>query len=135
MTTGNGSSYDEREALTAYVLEWYGHLMTESECEGMRAIHFEEKARVLGERDEDVAASYRRLGRRFAETRAARKALRMGADEFRRRVCDRILAVHRREVMINRCPRCRRIVRTPRAEQCFWCGNDWHPKKSNSAPS
>lgn len=27
---------------------------------------------------------------------------------------------------VNRCSRCERIVATPRARQCLWCGNDWH---------
>jgi hypothetical protein len=27
---------------------------------------------------------------------------------------------------LNRCPECRRIVRTPLARQCLWCGHDWH---------
>jgi rRNA maturation endonuclease Nob1 len=28
--------------------------------------------------------------------------------------------------VINRCPACKRIVRTPRAQHCLWCGHDWH---------
>ncbi|XZE48173.1 hypothetical protein SH248x_001221 [Planctomycetaceae bacterium SH248] len=27
---------------------------------------------------------------------------------------------------VNRCLRCERIVATPQARQCLWCGNDWH---------
>ena len=27
---------------------------------------------------------------------------------------------------VNRCPACNRVVRTPEAKQCFWCGHDWH---------
>ena len=29
---------------------------------------------------------------------------------------------------INRCPSCNRIVKTPRARQCLWCGHDWHER-------
>jgi len=27
---------------------------------------------------------------------------------------------------VNRCPRCRWVVRTLQARQCLWCGFDWH---------
>jgi len=27
---------------------------------------------------------------------------------------------------ISRCPVCERIVKTPLARQCLWCGHDWH---------
>ena len=30
------------------------------------------------------------------------------------------------QLSLNRCPECNRIVRTPNAKQCLWCGHDWH---------
>jgi hypothetical protein len=27
---------------------------------------------------------------------------------------------------VARCPACNRVLRTPEAKQCFWCGHDWH---------
>lgn len=107
--------------------------MTPAEREGMQAIGWEEKIRALCGRDDAAASAYRERGRRFTETQAAREAIRMGADGFRRRACNRILADHPREVVINRCPSCRRIVRTPEAEQCPWCGGDWHAGHPDSA--
>ena len=46
---------------------------------------------------------------------------------FRERVAERIKddAANGR-LTLNRCPRCNRIVRTPKARQCRWCGYDWH---------
>ncbi|WP_146589050.1 hypothetical protein [Posidoniimonas polymericola] len=38
----------------------------------------------------------------------------------------RIISQKREDVFINRCPACQRIVRTPVAKQCLWCGHDWH---------
>jgi len=29
-------------------------------------------------------------------------------------------------VVINRCPKCNGVVRTPLAKQCLVCGHDWH---------
>lgn len=28
-------------------------------------------------------------------------------------------------VEVNRCPSCNRVVRTPVARLCLWCGHDW----------
>jgi hypothetical protein len=46
---------------------------------------------------------------------------------FQARVTQRIRAAFlSNELRPNRCPSCRRIVRTPKAQQCLWCGHDWH---------
>jgi hypothetical protein len=34
---------------------------------------------------------------------------------------------------LNRCPECQRIVRTPLAKQCLWCGHDWHHAQTDFA--
>lgn len=115
--------YDERPVLTRYVLRWYPHLMTPAERTGMRAIEMDWKLRTT-----TAGPSYRARLRQFTEGPVEREAIEMGAAEFRRRACDRILADHPGEIAINRCPRCDRIVRTPLAQQCPWCGNDWHPR-------
>jgi hypothetical protein len=39
---------------------------------------------------------------------------------------DRVMMERRSEIVENRCPACHRLVRTPKARQCLWCGNDWH---------
>jgi hypothetical protein len=49
-----------------------------------------------------------------------------GVDVFHRRAAQRVLREHGKTVFLNRCPRCNRLVRTPRAKQCLWCGHDWH---------
>lgn len=125
MTTPDRPPYDERAALADYVLRCHGYLATDRESEGLRAIGMEEKARAVAEEDEGRAVQSRWQWRRLLQSPAAAEALAVGADEFRRRVCDRILADHP-EIVINRCPRCRAVARTPRAAQCLWCGNDWH---------
>jgi hypothetical protein len=53
-------------------------------------------------------------------------ALAVGEVTFRRRVALRLLADETATAHINRCPRCARIVRAPKARQCLWCGHDWH---------
>jgi hypothetical protein len=53
-------------------------------------------------------------------------ALANGAKDFRRPVCSRLLTEAGDKAFVNRCPRCNRVLRTPKARQCFWCGVDWH---------
>ncbi len=55
-----------------------------------------------------------------------REALRDGPDAFRKRVRERVLAEYGDQVFVNRCSVCERIVATPQARQCLWCGHDWH---------
>ena len=56
-----------------------------------------------------------------------RSALADGLSEFERRTQDRVLGAFREgTLMINRCRRCRRVIRTPLARECLWCGHDWH---------
>ena len=47
-------------------------------------------------------------------------------DEAYRRAGQRVPREVRDLSFISRCPRCGRIVRTPRARQCMWCHHDWH---------
>jgi hypothetical protein len=47
--------------------------------------------------------------------------------KFQQEVTDRInTAFSRGELRPIRCPDCRRVVKTPEARQCLWCGYDWH---------
>jgi hypothetical protein len=44
--------------------------------------------------------------------------------------CERAAAAvayenHRREIHFERCPKCRKLAATPRAEQCLECGHEW----------
>jgi hypothetical protein len=56
-----------------------------------------------------------------------RQALAQGLRAFEQAILDRLLRQYREGTLaLNRCPKCRRIVRTPVAKQCLWCGNDWH---------
>jgi hypothetical protein len=115
--------YDEDDALTNYVLQNFGEWMTPLESQTMKAVHAEEKARRSG--SEQVASVIRRRWGELEDDQVAR-ALEHGAESFRRGVRERLLREKAEDIIINRCPSCDRIVRTPRARQCLWCGYDWH---------
>jgi hypothetical protein len=115
--------YDDEALLTSYMWNHYQHLMTDFERRVGLAI--------IGRRKAAAASSLamsQMLNQRWgaADDPQIEAALAEGQDLFRNRVCHRLLAEVASEVFINRCPSCRRVVRTPGARQCFWCGHDWH---------
>jgi hypothetical protein len=121
--------YDEDQELTRYIWKHYQHLMTELERRAGRAILG--RAKVEAARARDTAASRemaKLLSERWAEVGVPEvdAALADGPAVFRRKVRDRLLSECGSEVFVNRCGRCKRVVRTPQARQCLWCGFDWH---------
>jgi hypothetical protein len=122
--------YDEDRELTTYVWDHYGHLMTEFEGRVRKAISGRMKS--ANAQSPQMSAAIDRLWSAIGDPEIE-SALAEGPEAFRRQVRDRILLAHGTEVFINRCPSCGRIVRTPQARQCFWCGFDWHSPTSERA--
>jgi hypothetical protein len=65
-----------------------------------------------------------------AQSAEVRELAALGNEEFRRRVVERVLREHSGEVVLNHCPKCGGLCRTPRARQCWRCGHDWHEARS-----
>lgn len=113
--------YDEQAEIRRYIWGYCKHLITEFEKRVDRAALAREKAD--GPHHEARARLFERWS--LACDPDVDSALSAGWESFRRSVCRRILT-ECGDTILNRCPRCRRIVRTPRARQCFWCGHGWH---------
>lgn len=56
----------------------------------------------------------------------ALQLLEKGFAEFKRSLAERILREHTDEVVVNLCPQCGRLARTPQAKQCRHCRHNWH---------
>lgn len=112
--------YDEDLVLTQYIFKNYSDLFTEVEVRATQALALQEKSAC--------ASTGARSLHRVAEERRREAAdqLRDGALAFKMRVKDRVLREHPHQIFVVRCPRCSRILRTPRARQCRWCGYSWH---------
>jgi hypothetical protein len=110
------SDYDDDETLTRYVLTHYGELLAPLEARALSALALAEKSRMYGSARHAALVRKLDVGDLLAE----------GPDACRQRIRDRLLVEHSARVFVNRCARCRCIVRTPGARQCFWCGHDWH---------
>jgi hypothetical protein len=117
-------AYDEDAELVRYVNDHYYSLMTVLERLGQKAAFVEEKA---SRSSPGMAATLRRQWGAQNDPEVV-AALTQGVDAFRARVAQRILRDHADEVFLNRCSACGRLTRTPRAQQCLWCGHDWHER-------
>ena len=50
-----------------------------------------------------------------------------GHEQLQEAIATRILSDCRSQIVINLCPACQILARTPKARQCRFCGFDWHP--------
>ncbi|MGE3241380.1 MAG: hypothetical protein AB7G28_07835 [Pirellulales bacterium] len=122
--------YDEQQELHRYVSRFKFDLMTPLERRAQRLGMLREKARHT-----DNADVRKRFLAQYEAEADAEALLLIGADlngvrAFQASVEARIdgeIAIGR--MAINRCPACDRIVQTPLACQCLWCGHDWHNAK------
>ena len=119
--------YVDAEEMIGYVWDHYRRLMTAFERRVGMAWLAEQEARIG--KPEVGQAMLRSAG--LVGNAEADAALAGGIDAFRDKVRDRLLKEHAAEVFVNRCPRCNRIVRTPKARQCLWCGHDWHNSRDS----
>ena len=115
--------YNDDTILTAYIWNHYQHLMTDFERKvGSTSIG---RTKADNSANPQIAALLRqRWGQ--ADDPAINAALQDGAAIFRRQVRDRLLHTSEDQIFINRCPVCQRIVRTPKARLCVWCGHTWY---------
>jgi len=115
--------YDDENVLTKYVWEFYLHLATPLEQKAGWAVIGDDVAKIKGR---DALRDFFWKKHRLAEDPEVMALLADGIDAFRRRLAMRLLRDFPQELFVNRCPRCNRIARTPKAKQCPWCFFHWH---------
>ena len=114
----DADNYDEEQALTEYV--WHNHFTLLSHNEKLASKMIEIQTTSIDEHGREVAESQWVP----TPTDSIRSLLADGMGTFRKRAAMRIS--DEQALAISRCPNCDRIVRTPKAQQCLWCGHDWH---------
>ena len=117
------TEYDDEGELAKYVWAHYPKLFTPVEAKTWWAVFAEDK-QSLGH-GPIPQIIWKRHG--LTDDPKVAAELAGGTEAFRRRAAQRVLRDHPGEIVVNRCPRCNGIARTPQARQCFWCGFDWHP--------
>jgi len=121
------SLYDEDRALTEYVWRYYQNLLTAPEARAGLYLAGMTHDLAVASKGPQYA---RHLDEKFGAVtdQQIADALADGWDSLRTRTRDRLLRDCSDTVFINRCPQCRRVVRSPSAKQCHWCKHRWHGK-------
>jgi|SRR5215469_7599628 len=113
----------------SYIFHSYPHLMSEHERLAFSHIGATMKA-TLGRSDEtaqkEVKDSASHLRRLLSDDPRVLDLARDGYDAFVLRTGQRIRNEHQNEIFLNYCPQCGKLARTPKAQQCRFCGHDWH---------
>jgi hypothetical protein len=109
--------YDDEKALDAYIARNVSHYLNEPELRGYWLSRKVEAMRHNAE----YAPLYQEMVAR--EPQEVVETVKRGSAAIYDEVKDRFLTG---QLQANRCPKCNRIVRTPHARQCLWCGHDWH---------
>src|SRR5688572_28960558 len=104
-------AYDGPSVLTEYVCSYCVPQMTDLERAGLKALHARAKAKST-----DSARVRDMILRKWSGQGdpVVVAALSKGEDAFRAAVRDRVLRDH--PELVNRCPKCNRVARTPRAK-------------------
>ncbi|MDF1665843.1 MAG: hypothetical protein P1V97_29070 [Planctomycetota bacterium] len=113
--------YNDENEEADYVWRYYSDLRTPLERRCASVIFFRFKFKEpMGRKP---ARIFKEAGGRDPEVLAE---LAEGHATFIRRAVRRILREHGEEIVINRCPECGCVVKTPTATQCLWCNHSWH---------
>ena len=115
--------FRQLDDLTWYVLNNFGNLMTKQEVLLYHRLQFETKMGNSSPQHKRVRVSEERY--KPAAGQLA-QALKEDPVSVLQEIRDRIIRDHGSDLIVNRCPRCKGIVATPRAKQCKHCGHDWH---------
>lgn len=116
----NTDDYNEADELKSYVSFNFRQLTTKEEGEELdkRFRLFFDAVAHLKHRDPNLMS---KTDVQFIEQQ------RGPFDSLEAEISQRVWSeINSGAIRINRCPECSRIVRTPRAKQCLWCGHDWH---------
>jgi hypothetical protein len=127
MPRGIKGEYEEGFELRRYVWRNYRHALTNREKALHDAVMLELKARHA--HSEASAARLRTMPGYFMDADVAAIS-EQGLDSFVEQCGERLLRDYAVEIHVNRCERCNRIVASPIACTCLWCGHHWYDRRS-----
>jgi sugar phosphate isomerase/epimerase len=113
------TDYDEQAVLVNYIWDHYSRLMSEAERKANRSIEIALKTQGASEKYKQAMAA------KYPSDATATELLSEGTWIFRQRAAQVVIDQHHHEIFINRCAKCDRIVKTPKARLCLWCGHSW----------
>jgi hypothetical protein len=114
---------DEEKEIRKYVFFYFGgRFMSLSEITAYNNFLFLEKA----ENEKSSRSINENIRKKIIYNSEIEKLMENGFESFQTKIVNRILENHLSEIIINRCPKCQKLTRTPQAKQCSHCFFDWH---------
>jgi len=113
----------------AYIIRYHSGFMTRQEH--LALSHLVATMKATHGRSDAAAQLQARSGFRhardwFSDDPEVLTLANDGYKPFVTRIAERIFEQHRYRIMFNHCCRCGSLARTPKAQQCRFCGHDWH---------
>jgi hypothetical protein len=112
-------SFPDLDDVTKYVFHNYFHLLTEDEMLAWKTC----LAGAAGEVSSEFAGKF---GLRRSKTILT--LISEDPEKFLKTTCNRLLKEHKDKIVLNYCPRCGALARTPKAKICPKCSFNWHSK-------
>lgn len=112
-----------------YIFRFYSHLFTEKEQE---AYHHHENAKHIDETNKSRIA-FLKQKKLISTDPEVLELLKDGETAFKKRTAERVLRDTYYQVFINKCKRCGKLTRTPKARQCRYCNHRWFERMSEQS--
>jgi hypothetical protein len=110
------------EELKIYLINKCRDWMLPEEIQALHRVMLMQKGKE--ERIDKSTVFAKRFGYDDAKVDALVK---LGRPQLEVIIANRLLNEYNNEIkIINNCPKCGKLARTPRAKQCRYCGFDWH---------
>ena len=113
----------------SYVVRYYGRFMTEREKSAYRHLTGTLKsthARSDLAAQQDAKNDSHYPAGMLSDDPEVLLLASAGIQEFLENTAQRILKAHGGEIVLNHCPKCGALAKTPKARQCRFCRHDWH---------
>ncbi len=108
-----------------YIIHNYPSVLNEAESKAVRTLQLRMKAALTDDPRRSLAR-YRKMGRLYDNEPPVAALLSEGEATFYDRLVKRVQTECADKVFFNCCEACGGLTATPRAQQCFHCGHDWH---------
>lgn len=107
-----------------YIIIHYMSLLTEPEMTALK--HHRHSLKLQELPDSELRTKIYLRNQWLSDEPEILKQLEEGYVQFILTTAERILRENPDKVFFNLCPRCDKLARTPQANQCRFCGYDWH---------
>ena len=111
------------DELKKYLLEHCRAWMSATEVVALRRIELTEHGEEVAKKSALSEFKMEKIYQ-FGDEKV-NELVKLGREKMEMAIAKRLLKEHGGE-LINNCPKCGRLARTPYAKQCRHCGHDWH---------